>query len=604
MRVRRAVAVLLAVCGASASATAQSPNLRELFRWEVAPGEAHAVGDTAWVVSALIIAPEHYVYAERTAVSVEPHEGLAIGAPVASAPHVAWDEFEGREVAKYVEQAVFRIPVVPGPSLSGQSLPLKLTLRTQGCSKKTCYFPMTEERTVLLTVLPSGGELKDFSSASGQPDQGRFDLGNMLAESGLFIALGAMFLGGILTSFTPCVYPLIPITVSFFGASRAKNSTLRSFLLSLVFVLGMAAMYSVLGVSAAATGAVFGSVMANPFVIGFVALLFVLFAASMFGAFEMQLPSSWQMRLKRVGGAGFGGSFAAGLVAGVIAAPCTGPVLGAALAYVATTGDLRLGFSAMFSFALGMGLLFIVIGTFSARVVPKSGPWLEKIKSIFGIVMLTAALYFLKDVIPPLKDLMRPGTTALVVSLVLVVFGLALGAVHLRFVAGLDREGDLEAPPSLLERTRKTLGVAMVVAGLYGIIGVVLAPPKPSGAVDLASLPHPEWITDEAAGLVRARREGKPVLIDVYADWCAACKELDRYTYSDPAVRARLNEFVCIKLDMTNMTPEREELRRKYAVLGLPTVIFLDGRGEELKDRRTLGFLPPEEFLKRLEGVR
>lgn len=616
MSLRRLSPVLLTVLLLTWPGETLSADPSELFRWEVFAGAADAAptfaaGDTIWVTARLRIAPDHYVYAERTSASVAPVEGVQVGQARATEPHFAYDQFEGREVAKYLDEAAFRIPVMIDRALAGKTLALTVTVQHQGCSKTMCYFPTREERVVELTVLQGGGAstqastLADYSERArraGSQLTGQIDIADVLAESGVFLALAIMFLGGVLTSFTPCVYPLIPITVSLFGAARA--STLRAFLLSVVFVLGMAATYSILGVSAAATGAVFGSVMSNPVVIGIVALVFLVFAASMFGAFEVRLPSSWQIRLASLGGAGFGGSFAAGLAAGVIAAPCTGPVLGAALTYVATTGDLSFGFAAMLAFALGMGLLFIAIGTFSARIVPKSGPWLEKIKSIFGIAMVVVALYFLKDVVAPLKDAMSGSTTALVISVVLVVLGVLVGAVHARFAAGLDREGSPEPPPSQFERVRKGAGILMVVAGLYGLVGYVLAPPELPEGADLVSLPQPEWLTDEATGVARARSEGKPVLIDAYADWCVACKELDRFTYSDSVVLDRLSDFVAIKLDLTSPTPAVQQLIRKYGIVGLPTVIIIDSRGTELRDRRILGFVPPEELVRKLEGVR
>jgi thioredoxin:protein disulfide reductase len=320
----------------------------------------------------------------------------------------------------------------------------------------------------------------------------------------------------------------------------------------------------------------------------------------MFGAYKIQLPMSLQMRLQSVGGAGWGGSFLAGIVAGIIAAPCTGPVIGAALTYVATTGNLAFGFLTMFTFAIGMGMLFIAIGTFSTRIVPKSGAWLGRVESIFGIAMLVVALYFLKDVIPPLRDLMRPGTTAFFVSLGLVVVGLALGAVHKRFASHFDSTANIIVRPSWKERISKGVGVALVVVGLYGAIGAFIGP---SGTAATGGLPQPKWIYDEAEGRSLAQREGRPMIIDAYADWCVACRELDMYTFSDQRVLERLEDFVTIKLDFTNQSSETRALQQQYGIVGLPTVIFLDSSGNELVDRRLLGFESADRFLARLEGI-
>ena len=233
------------------------------------------------------------------------------------------------------------------------------------------------------------------------PTGAGLDFQAAIAKS-LPLALGVVFVGGILTSLTPCVYPLIPITVSIFGA-RQGVSRLKGAALSSVYVLGMAVMYTGLGIGAALTGKAFGHVMANPWVIGTVAGVFILFGISMLGAFELNVPTGLQTRLSQVGGEGWGGAFAMGLVSGVVAAPCTGPILGGVLTYVATTQNVVLGGALLFTFSIGMGLLFFVIGTFAVSL-PKSGNWMDAVKSVLAVVMFVVALYFLKDVIPPLKD--------------------------------------------------------------------------------------------------------------------------------------------------------------------------------------------------------
>lgn len=584
----------------------------ELFTWTVEPQSlsAHS-GDTVAISVALSIPANHYVYAERTSVTVGRVPGIEIVETKVPEPVVKYDTFEKRDVAQYTEPVVFRVFVRVEPSAPSGLIRVPLTLRTQGCSRTMCFFPMTTERDISIAVASRAESaqagLQDFStpgtgsqSASwAEGITGSVDLGSVLSQHGIVLALVLMFVGGLLTSLTPCVYPLIPITVSFFGATKA--GTFKGFLLSLVFVLGMATMYSILGVSAAATGSVFGAVMANPVVIGGIALIFVAFALSMFGAYKIQLPSAVQARLQTVGGSGWGGAFLAGVVAGIIAAPCTGPVLGAALTYVATTGDLAFGFFTMFTFAIGMGMLFIAIGTFSARIVPRSGAWLGRVESVFGIALLVVALYFLKDVIPSLRDLMRPGTGALLVSLALIFTGLAVGAVHKRFASTFDSVRNVIVTPSLRERVSKGLGVVLVVAGLYGAIGAFLMPS--AAAYRNGDLPRPDWVYSEADGIALARMEGLPVVIDAYADWCVACRELDAHTFSDPRVLERLSDFVAIKLDFTSQTAETRGMQRKYGIVGLPTVIFLDSSGNELTSRRLLGFESADRFLARLEGI-
>ena len=609
---RISVSVLVLVVGILVTGAHAQSFLGGHHTEQYAAPTSWAVSDTLidgqpWIRAVLTVAPHHHAYSERTSVTATVPSGIRAGETVAPEPEVSFDRFENRDMGKYEGTAVFMIPLTVTAVPVSDTVMVRVS--TQACTETTCFFPLAEEIPVVLRQIPEPvpvdsvreeqadtlGALPGDSGAlpgdSGTlTDSDGLDLRATLAEGGVFLALGLMFIGGLLTSLTPCVYPLIPLTVAFFGASR--TTALKGFLLSVVFVLGMATMYSILGVTAAATGAVFGAIISNPVVIILIAAVFIAFAASMFGAFKIQLPSAWQMKLNSVGGAGPFGSYLAGLVAGVIAAPCTGPVLGAALTYVATTGDVTLGFFAMFTFAVGMGMLFILIGTFSARIVPESGGWLKVIESFFGVVMLVAALYFLKDVVPPLKALMFSGTTALVVSLALVVAGLAAGALHKRFTPALDAMGNPEPAPSATERTRKAVGVVLLVAGVYGLIGVALAPP-----------PQPDWYHDETAALAAARAEGKPVLIDAYADWCVACKELDKYTYSDPAVLAEMERFIPLKLDFTRQSDESGGLVQKYDIVGLPTVIVLSRDGQELPALRMQGFVEPETFLQKLRRV-
>jgi thiol:disulfide interchange protein DsbD len=321
--------------------------------------------------------------------------------------------------------------------------------------------------------------------------------------------------------------------------------------------------------------------MANPFVIGFVSAVLIALGLSMLGVFEIRLPYSVQNRLNTVGGAGFGGAFAMGTVAGIIAAPCTGPALGAVLSYVATTGSVFLGFWLLLTYALGMGLLFIVLGTFSGAIaaLPRSGGWMYVLENIFGVVIIAIALYFLKEVVEPLRSFLKNSAGFFAIAGLLLVFGVLVGKFTQRF-------SDL--PRSL--QFRKALGVFAAVFGLYMIIG---------GFTTVES--HLDWVYDEAEGLKLAGKEGKPAMLDFYATWCAACNELDKETYSDPAVVSKLSRFVNIKLDFSRNSAEVERLTKQYNIVGLPVVIFLSPEGDVLK--RIEKFVEPAEFLKILEGI-
>lgn len=415
------------------------------------------------------------------------------------------------------------------------------------------------------------------------PTGGSSDLGlGALLAGGSALAFAVAFAGGVATSLTPCVYPLIPITVSIFGARKAGTRR-EAMTLSALYVLGIAAMYSALGVGAALTGAAFGSVMQNPWVIGVVALILAAMSASMFGAFELQLPSSWQARLNTVGGAGYAGSFAMGLVSGVIAAPCTGPVLAAALAFVAAKGSVAFGFGIMFAYALGMGLLFFLIGAFSISL-PKSGPWMDTVKSVFGVALLAAGLVFLKDAVPAVKAVFPAARAAAFAAAGAAGLGVLLGALHGSFHGGAA------------QKALKGAGVALLVGGIVFGLGAAQARERARSAAAFA------WQHDYEAALAAARAAGKPVILDFWADWCTACKELDKIAWAHENVREEAARFVAVKLDGTDASDAFTAVAERYGVVGMPTVIFLDGRGREVPER-VMGAIEAPEMIDRLRAV-
>lgn len=403
-----------------------------------------------------------------------------------------------------------------------------------------------------------------------------------LQSGSYFYALVLIFGAGIATSLTPCVYPMITITVSVFGA-RKTESRRKAALLSTVFVLGIAALFTPLGLIAATTGGVFGAALASPTVLVSLAILFLILAASMFGAFELDLPSGLKNRLAAVGGVGYRGAFVIGFASALIAAPCTGPVLGFLLTWVGTTGNVVFGALALFVYALGLGLLFWIVGTFSASL-PKSGHWLEWIKSVFGIVMVVAAIYYLRDLIPGLVDLAERTPRALGLGAGLLALGIAVGAVHLSF-----------HHTSPVEKTRKGLGIVAAVVGLATLVGYTQA--LPDGA-KLA------WDEDFKAAIARARSQQKPMLIDFSASWCGACQELEHKTFSDPRVVREGENFVAVRVDLSpgKDTPEKRELLASYQHRGLPLVVLHSPNGEAAG--RIVSFIEADKMLSLMQSAR
>jgi thiol:disulfide interchange protein DsbD len=398
-----------------------------------------------------------------------------------------------------------------------------------------------------------------FAPALALADDGSFASYEERGWAWMFLA---SFGFGFLTSLTPCVYPMIPITLAIFGARGGNVSKGRAVALASAYVGGMGVTYSLLGVGSALIGraASFGSQLHNPWVVFPLVALFVVLAASMFGAFDLNLPAGLQAKLNTIGGKGFTGAFGMGLVGGLIAAPCTGPFLAGLLAYISTTGSVAGGAALMFTYAIGMGVLFWVLATV-ARALPKSGRWMEAVKSAGGIALLFAAIYYCKPFMPWLRHVAPPETWFLGIALVVAVAGLLLGAVHLSF-HGAWRE-----------KLRKGVAVVMVLVGAFAAWTWKLTPKH--------RLP---WVNDVEAGIARARAEHKGVMLDFSASWCHPCEELELTFGDDDVYAAILDRFVPVQLtDYILAEDALETARGRFGVDTWPGVVFLAVDGPEPK---------------------
>lgn len=393
----------------------------------------------------------------------------------------------------------------------------------------------------------------------------------------LWMYLGS-FGAGFLTSLTPCVYPMIPITLGIFGARGADVSKARRLALATSYVVGMGVTYAVLGVTFAMLGGSAGTLLANPFVVIPIVVLFVAMAASLFGAFELNLPASWQAKLNQVGGKGFGGAFAMGLVGGFIAAPCTGPFLAGLLAFTASTKSVFGGGSLLFVYALGMGVLFWVLAA-AAMSLPKSGRWMDVVKSLGGVLLLFGAIYFLRPLIPAMRTVASPEKWFLLASIGLVGLGMSIGALHMSFSGPFADKG------------RKLLGILFVIGGLFGIYAWTLTPKK-----------HLPFERDEKVAFDKARVTNKGVMVDFAATWCGPCEKFELTFGDDDVYKAIMDDFVPLRFDVSDDTAENNALKERYGAQTLPAVIFMDAQGNVVK--RLKDFVDVDEMLDVLAPVK
>ncbi|MBI5059768.1 thioredoxin family protein [candidate division KSB1 bacterium] len=494
--------------------------------------------------------------------------------------------YRGKNLVRIPVQAAADVPAAM------YSVPIKIGYQIcQEFGQEICFLPEERELTLNVNVVAAGTKVDEanadvFKSAAtaSEPERKlKRSLEDRLMaalEQGSWMAFLIAFIGGVLASFTPCVYPVIPITIGYIGGSSG-GKPLRGLGLSAIFALGIAVVYSSLGLFAAATGSIFGSISGSPLVNVVIALVFGLMGVSMLGVFDIALPSALQTALS--GGSsrrGLFGPLLLGMASGLVMAPCVGPIIVALLAWVAKTGNLFYGWALLFVFSFGLGLLFLVIGTFSGAIqaLPRAGAWMEAVKKGFGWILLAGALYMLRFVVP------EPYYT-LAWAVLLVIASVFLGAFD-----------SLTTDSTSGRRLGKA--VALLIF-LVGAISMFKALGPRSGVVETGGTEVTWLVNEEEQALAQAQTESKPLLIDVYADWCAACVELDERTYIVPDVVARVDGFVRLKLDFTKETEWVKEMKAKYKITGMPTVILYDATGDEVT--RFTGFKPARDFLSLLD---
>lgn len=426
-----------------------------------------------------------------------------------------------------------------------------------------------------LLVALAATDLLAQSSGSGVLSDLSKSIESSLSQGSGAYVLGLAFLAGFISSFTPCVYPLIPITLSIFGAT-GDIPRVKAFLLSLCYVGGIAVTYTILGIFSAKTGFIFGAFLGNPIVVGLLCLALFVLALYTLEVFHFSFATNIQNKASQVGGKGFFGAFLMGSVSGLVAAPCIGPVLIVILGYVAASKDAVWGGAILFSYSIGLGIIFILLGTFSGLVkkLPKSGNWLHGVKFSMGVALLMVAVFLLDSFVSAPLDVNQH----LPIILVLILSGVAL--------AFLAYRKDL--------KSLRVISALIVSVALYEVI----VPNQANHGLN--------WLSSIEAAVQEASSRGTPIMLDLYADWCAACKELEAHTFSKPGVIQKLQGFAIARVDFTSDTPLTQAISEKYGIIGLPSVLFLGKDGAEIADTRVTQFVeagPFEEHLSKVLAV-
>ena len=532
------------------------------------------------------IAEGYYLYQEKISVKLNQAETSSFDVPTFSiSPEDYNDPYFGlMKIFKKPVQAIFR---ASQPPLKAKDV---VEITYQGCTSGFCYPPEVKEIKVAdlpIAQIANTEKTSEKSTAlSAQPKAEQDRLAESLFNSKY--AVFGFFLLGLGLAFTPCVLPMLPLLSAIVIGQNQRPNMWRAFALSFVYVQGMALTYTLLGLIVAAIGLPFQVALQHPYVMIGLSIIFVLLALSMFGVFTLQLPSSLQTKLSLLSqqqkAGAFGGVFLMGMIAGLVASPCTSAPLSGALLYVAQSGDLFTGAITLYLLALGMGVPLILITLFGNKILPKSGMWMETVKKLFGFVMLALPVFLISRILP---DEWTPRLWAMLGT-----------AFFIWFAFQMPKNG-----------TGWLFRILFLVAAMISVKPLqawVWGESSAQSAIENKLVSHVEFkqVKSEAE-LQQALAENNKslVMLDLYADWCVACKEFEKETFSDPRVQKNFGDMLLLQVDMTKNSEENRALMTKYKVLGLPTILFFNQDGKEIEGSRVNGFMSPVEFLQWIEKI-
>ncbi len=565
------------------------------------------VTDANTLTASWIIAEGYYLYRHKFGFEIEPTEGVTLLPAQMPDGERKTDEFFG-DIQVYHQQARATIPV---QRTGSEATPITLTVKYQGCAERgVCYPPISKVLNLLLPAA-SAASVASPGSTLPPPTHGLLSeqdaLAKRLTEGNLLATLLAFFGFGLLLAFTPCVFPMVPILSSIIVGQGENITARKGFILSLVYVLAMALTYTVAGVVAGVFGENLQAAFQNPWILSAFAAVFVLLSLSMFGFYELQMPAFIQGKLTNTSNRQKGGNLTGvavmGFLSALIVGPCVAAPLAGALIYIGQTGDAVLGGLALFVLSLGMGAPLLAIGAGAGKLLPAAGPWMDKIKAVFGVMLLAVAIWMLERILP------GPVTLMLWAAL------LILSAVYLRALDGLAVEA------SGWSRLWKGTGVVSLAYGVLLLIGAASGAHDPlqplqnilatqsSGTVhhgQQAELPFKriKTVDDLDRELATAARQGRPAMVDFYADWCTSCKEMEKYTFARPEVHQALSGMVLLQADVTANDAADKTLLRRFKLIGPPSILFFDASGKERKELNLVGYIPAGEFVKHVQVLR
>jgi thioredoxin:protein disulfide reductase len=548
------------------------------------------------------IAPGYYLYRDKLTFAAAGRIELGAATLPAGEPHTD-DNFGDVEVFyDYIEAKI------PFARASPDELEVEITAGFQGCKEDSICYPPGEQ--VMAMLLPATSEFP----AAPTPSSG----GELVSEQDQWLSrivngswwtlLGGFYVAGLLLSFTPCVLPMVPILSSIIAGQGGTVSTQRGFLLSLSYVLGMAATYTAAGAVAALAGSQVQALFQKPWLITLFAGMFVVLALGMFGLFELQMPAAVQTRLANMANRQKGGTFIGTAVIGALTAlivtTCVAPPLIGALTFISQTGDVARGSGALFALSMGMGTPLLLVGASAGRLLPKVGPWMNSVKAGFGVMLIAVAIYMM--------DRVLPGTVTLVLwSLLVFLSGVFLGAFE-----------PLPASPTPAKRFAKGIGVLACLYGALLLIGATLGGdnplrPIPQGAVrggsasgllaaqaeDQLEFRPIETVAALETALAEARVANQPVMLDFTAEWCVSCKEMEEYTFPDPEVIGALQPYMLLRADVTDNNDDDQALLQLFRSFGPPTIAFFDRSGFERTNFKLVGFVPAEKFREHVRSL-